>query len=176
MQSSGPDLRSARSHQDYKLTVTTPAAFGQPVRKTRSTIWPAPGEDRRSQLPPEFSDTPNFSPIRVRCGGDGPQANVALTKNLNDAAAMAVVNRDKALHSMLRTTCVATMIDGGHAVNALPQKVEANVNCRILPGHTPAQIKDQLARVIDNEAIAIRFVRDDKPLAQPPDSPAPIGR
>ena len=48
-------------------------------------------------------------------------------------------------HSMLRTTCVATLIDGGHADNALPQRVEANVNCRIFPGHTPAEIQATLA-------------------------------
>ncbi|MBX9896838.1 MAG: M20/M25/M40 family metallo-hydrolase, partial [Qipengyuania sp.] len=57
---------------------------------------------------------------------------------------------------------------GGHAVNALPQRVEANVNCRIFPGHTPAEIKDRLTEVIGNEAIAIRYGRDDKPLAKPP--------
>jgi acetylornithine deacetylase/succinyl-diaminopimelate desuccinylase-like protein len=101
---------------------------------------------------------------------------VALTRNLNDAEAMALVNKDKSLHSMLRTTCVATMIDGGHALNALPQRVEANVNCRIFPGHTPAEIKAELARVIDNPAITIDFRRDDKPLAKPPTlNPALIG-
>jgi acetylornithine deacetylase/succinyl-diaminopimelate desuccinylase-like protein len=77
---------------------------------------------------------------------------------------------------MLRTTCVATMIDGGHALNALPQKVEANVNCRIFPGHTPAEIQEQLADVIGNPAIAIDQARKDKPLAKMPAlDPAIIG-
>jgi acetylornithine deacetylase/succinyl-diaminopimelate desuccinylase-like protein len=81
---------------------------------------------------------------------------------------MAVVNRDKALNSMLRTTCVATMIQGGHAVNALPQKVEANVNCRIFPGHSREEIKGEIARIVGNDKIAIRYGRDDKPVAKPP--------
>jgi acetylornithine deacetylase/succinyl-diaminopimelate desuccinylase-like protein len=44
------------------------------------------------------------------------------------------------------------MIDGGHARNALPQRVEANVNCRIFPGHTPLEIKGELERIVANPA------------------------
>jgi acetylornithine deacetylase/succinyl-diaminopimelate desuccinylase-like protein len=103
-------------------------------------------------------------------------AMVALAKDPGDAKAAAVVNTDKAFHSMLRTTCVSTMIDGGHALNALPQKVGANVNCRIFPGHTPAQIKAELAQAIGNPAISIDLGRKDKPLATMPAlDPAIIG-
>ena len=71
---------------------------------------------------------------------------------------------------------VALVIDGGHAVNALPQKVGANVNCRIFPGHTPAEIKDELTKVIGNPDIAIELARKDKPLAKMPAlDPAIIG-
>ena len=87
-----------------------------------------------------------------------------------------MVNTDKGFHSMLRTTCVATMIDGGHAVNALPQRVGANVNCRIFPGHTPEETMDTLAKVIGNPGISIELARKDKPLAaSPPLDPAIIG-
>lgn len=58
-------------------------------------------------------------------------------------------------NSMLRTTCVVTRIDGGHADNALPQQARANINCRILPGVPVAQIRDELARVLDDPAIGI---------------------
>ena len=58
-------------------------------------------------------------------------------------------------NSMLRTTCVVTRIDGGHADNALPQQARANINCRILPGVPVAQIKADLTRVLDDPAIAI---------------------
>jgi acetylornithine deacetylase/succinyl-diaminopimelate desuccinylase-like protein len=101
---------------------------------------------------------------------------VALAKDPNDAKAAAVVNTDKGYHSMLRTTCVATMIDGGHAVNALPQRAEANVNCRIFPGHTPAEIQQQLAAAINDPGISIDMARKDKPLAQVPAlDPAIVG-
>ena len=75
-----------------------------------------------------------------------------------------------------RTTCVATMIDGGHAVNALPQRVEANVNCRIFPGHTPAEIQTELTKAIGDPGITITMAREDKPLASsPPLDPKLIG-
>lgn len=59
---------------------------------------------------------------------------VALSKSPNDQAAETIVSKDRSYHSMLRTTCVATLLDGGHANNALPQRATANVNCRIFPG------------------------------------------
>jgi acetylornithine deacetylase/succinyl-diaminopimelate desuccinylase-like protein len=126
----------------------------------------------------EFSDTSRFL-----FEGAGAARNVALgaammalAKDPSDAKAAAVVNTDKGYHSMLRTTCVATMIDGGHAVNALPQRVETNVNCRIFPGHAPAEIQDALAKVIGNPAISIDLARKDKPVAKMPAlDPAIIG-
>lgn len=57
-------------------------------------------------------------------------------------------------NSMLRTTCVVTRIDGGHADNALPQQARANINCRILPGVPVADIRAELVRVLDDPAIA----------------------
>jgi acetylornithine deacetylase/succinyl-diaminopimelate desuccinylase-like protein len=58
-------------------------------------------------------------------------------------------------NAMLRTTCVATMINGGHADNALPQTATATVNCRILPGEDPAMIKATLVKVFDDNTIAV---------------------
>jgi acetylornithine deacetylase/succinyl-diaminopimelate desuccinylase-like protein len=159
-------------YQDYKLTVTSPGGHSsQPVPQNAIyDMGRALEKIAQHSFPAEFSDTTRvfFAKAGAMRGDATGKAMVALTKDLNDANAMAVVNRDKALHSMLRTTCVATMIDGGHAVNALPQRVEANINCRIFPGHTPAEIKDALAKIIGNDKIAIRYGRDDKPLAKPP--------
>ena len=65
----------------------------------------------------------------------------AIVANQNDAAASATISRDPRYRSMLRTTCVATMLNGGHARNALPQTATANVNCRMAPGHDPADVR-----------------------------------
>jgi acetylornithine deacetylase/succinyl-diaminopimelate desuccinylase-like protein len=66
-------------------------------------------------------------------------------------------------NSMMRTTCVATMLAGGHATNALPQLATANVNCRILPGVSPASVKDKLVEVLADPKIAVSFVGDANP-------------
>ncbi|MFM1884930.1 MAG: hypothetical protein RL026_87 [Pseudomonadota bacterium] len=64
-----------------------------------------------------------------------------------DAAAIAVLRADPANVGRIGTTCVPTLLSGGHATNALPQRATANINCRIFPGHTPAGIMAELQRV-----------------------------
>ena len=60
---------------------------------------------------------------------------------------------------MMRTTCVATQFEGGHAPNALPQRARVNVNCRILPGVPVDAVHADLVRVIGDAAIAVRIAR-----------------
>jgi acetylornithine deacetylase/succinyl-diaminopimelate desuccinylase-like protein len=64
---------------------------------------------------------------------------------------------------MMRTTCVATLLTGGHAHNALPQMAGANVNCRILPGVSPASVKDTLVAVLADPKITVAFVDEARP-------------
>lgn len=167
-------------YQDYKLVATNPGGHSsQPVRDNALyAMSDALLKIREQEFPTEFNDTTRV--FFERAGNARKDAMgaamAALVKDPADAKAAAVVNSDKGLHSMLRTTCVATMIDGGHALNALPQRVEANVNCRIFPGHTPVEVKDDLARVIGDSKISIELARKDKPLAStPPLDPAIIG-
>jgi len=167
-------------YQDYRLVATNPGGHSsQPVRANAIyAMSEALLKVRDHEFPQEFSDTTRVFFERAGAARKDAlgAAMVALAKDPDDAKAAAVVNSDKGYHSMLRTTCVATMIDGGHAVNALPQRVGANVNCRIFPGHTPAEIKDQLAKVIGNPDISIDLARKDKPLAKMPAlDPAIIG-
>jgi acetylornithine deacetylase/succinyl-diaminopimelate desuccinylase-like protein len=74
-------------------------------------------------------------------------------------------------NALMRTTCVATMLAGGHAANALPQLATANVNCRILPGEAPAAIKQKLVDVINDRDVAIAFVDEAKPSPPSPLQP-----
>jgi acetylornithine deacetylase/succinyl-diaminopimelate desuccinylase-like protein len=94
----------------------------------------------------------------------------ALVANPNDAAAIAIVTRDPRYNSMLRTTCVATMLKGGHAENALPQLAEANVNCRMFPGSTAEQTRAALERVVNDTSVKViaNFA------ARPPEPPTPL--
>src|SRR3954465_3275129 len=66
-------------------------------------------------------------------------------------------------NSMMRTTCVATMLSAGHATNAPPQLATANVNCRILPGVSPNSVRDKLAEVFADPKITVEFVGDATP-------------
>ena len=81
----------------------------------------------------------------------------AIVANPNDAAAAATLSADPRFNSQLRTSCVSTMLEGGHATNALPQRARANVNCRILPDETPEQVKAVLDRVVGDTGVKITF-------------------
>jgi len=79
----------------------------------------------------------------------------ALVANPRDAAAARVVTADPRYNSMLRTTCVATGITGGHAANALPQLAEANVNCRKFPDESVEQVRAELQRIIGDSTVEV---------------------
>jgi acetylornithine deacetylase/succinyl-diaminopimelate desuccinylase-like protein len=87
--------------------------------------------------------------------------------NPNDAAAVAVLERDPYYDARLRTKCVPTVLEGGHANNALPQRATANVNCRILQEHDPA---DVLAALQELAGPGVTVTLRGNP-TQSPDSP-----
>jgi acetylornithine deacetylase/succinyl-diaminopimelate desuccinylase-like protein len=89
-----------------------------------------------------------------------------------DTAAANRLSRDVSDNATLHTTCVATRVNAGHANNALPQRAEAIVNCRILPGHTKREIHDELVRVISDPGVAVRYVSNSLVVSDtPPDNP-----
>jgi acetylornithine deacetylase/succinyl-diaminopimelate desuccinylase-like protein len=94
------------------------------------------------------------------------RAMKALVANPDDAAAAATVTANVRYNSMLRTTCVATMLSGGHATNALPQLAEANINCRLYPTETAAEVRDQLARVAGDTTVQV-LIKTQRPATPP---------
>jgi acetylornithine deacetylase/succinyl-diaminopimelate desuccinylase-like protein len=82
----------------------------------------------------------------------------ALLKTPPDAAAVARLNKDPRYNSMLRTTCVATRLNAGHANNALPQTATAIVNCRILPGHSAAETERTLVRIFADSNVTVQYI------------------
>ena len=77
-----------------------------------------------------------------------------------DAAAIARLASDPRYNSTMRTTCVGTMMEAGHAPNALPQRAAANVNCRILPGHTPGEVRAALVSAIADPRVTVKLNTD----------------
>ena len=82
-----------------------------------------------------------------------------------DPAAIARLSKDPRYNSTMRTTCVATMLAGGHAPNALPQRAEANVNCRIFPGHSQEEIRLALQKLFNDPALSVRYRSDSGELS-----------
>ncbi|HLG60240.1 MAG TPA: M20/M25/M40 family metallo-hydrolase [Vicinamibacterales bacterium] len=80
-----------------------------------------------------------------------------------DAAAARLSAQSAYFNSLMRTTCVATRLEGGHAPNALPQLATANVNCRILPGQPVAAVITELTRVLADPAIQVSLVDEATP-------------
>jgi acetylornithine deacetylase/succinyl-diaminopimelate desuccinylase-like protein len=95
---------------------------------------------------------------------------VSATEVPDSAAADRLAARSAFYNAQLRTTCVATLLQGGHAENALPQMAQATVNCRMLPGTNPSDVDATIRRVIDDTSVVLAPIR--APVPSPP-SPLP---
>lgn len=85
------------------------------------------------------------------------EAMRALLSDEGDARAAATVSADTRLNAMIRTTCTPTILEGGHAANALPQRAWANVNCRILPDEDPDEILALLERAVEGTDVSLEL-------------------
>jgi acetylornithine deacetylase/succinyl-diaminopimelate desuccinylase-like protein len=95
-----------------------------------------------------------------------------ILRNPPDERAAARLSKDVNDNAMLHTTCVATRVTAGHANNALPQRAEAVVNCRILPGHAKQEIRDALVHIIANPSVSVRYISDSSEVSDTvPDRP-----
>ena len=137
---------------------------------------------RDYDFPAELNDTTRafFARAGAVYGGPAGQAMQAVASAApgSDAfkQAVALLDHDRSFHSTLRTTCVATMLNGGHATNALPQRADAIVNCRIFPGHSFAEINTELTKVFNDPGVTVTTTDPDHPLAKaPPMDPTVIG-
>jgi len=151
-------------YQDFKLT-----AIDQGGHSSRPT--PANPIYRMSRalakidafsFPVEFNDTTRVYFQRYgEIEGGAKGADMIAAGKTGDAAAVARLIGDPSYNGTLHTTCVATQIEGGHAPNALPQKVTANVNCRIFPGHDQKEILAALVGAVADSGVKVEFA--DKP-------------
>jgi acetylornithine deacetylase/succinyl-diaminopimelate desuccinylase-like protein len=84
----------------------------------------------------------------------------AILENPPSAEAAARLSATPKYNATMRTTCVATRLSGGAANNALPPTAQANVNCRILPGHSQEEIRQQLIQIFNDPKVTVRYVND----------------
>jgi acetylornithine deacetylase/succinyl-diaminopimelate desuccinylase-like protein len=113
-----------------------------------------------------------FARMAPLAGGAMGAAMTAFSRDPQDARAAAVLATDPRYNATMRTTCVATLINGGHATNALPQRATANVNCRIFPGTTKEAIRDKLQDLVaDPEVKVTALAAHNDPSPAPPLTP-----
>ncbi|MCP9496411.1 MAG: M20/M25/M40 family metallo-hydrolase [Pyrinomonadaceae bacterium MAG19_C2-C3] len=91
--------------------------------------------------------------------------------NPNDTEAVKRLAASPYYNALLRTTCVATRLDAGHADNALPQTARATINCRILPQENAADVQRTLVRVLADNAISVSYIKEPKPSPPSPLTP-----
>jgi acetylornithine deacetylase/succinyl-diaminopimelate desuccinylase-like protein len=167
-----------KAAQNYRLETTNAGGHSSiPIRDNAIyELADALAKVRDYEFPLKFSATTRafFAKAGAARGDELGHAMVALSQNPDDAAAEAIVSKDRSYHSMLRTTCVATLVEGGHANNALPQRAAANVNCRIFPGETVEDTQATLETLIGNSGVKVTPVPPVRPTAVPPPLDAAI--
>jgi acetylornithine deacetylase/succinyl-diaminopimelate desuccinylase-like protein len=127
-----------KSVENFRIETTNPGGHSSiPVKDNAIyELADALVKIRGYTFPLQLSDTTRTYFARTGPTRDDElgRAMTAIAKDPNDKAAEAVLSADRTMNSTLRTTCVATLLDGGHANNALPQRAGANINCRVFPG------------------------------------------
>src|ERR1700675_2467741 len=163
--------------QNYRLEVTNKGGHSSRPMKDNAIYRLAAALTRISayEFPAQFTDGNRayFTGMAkiLAAKGDTETANAmnAFLKNPNDAQALALVSaKDPSWNATLRTTCVATMLDAGHATNALPQRARANINCRIFPGVSQESVRRQLEEVVADPAVKVATLETRGPTSAPP--------
>ncbi|MEH3035202.1 MAG: M20/M25/M40 family metallo-hydrolase [Sphingomonas adhaesiva] len=160
-----------KAAQNYTLLATNPGGHSS-APTPENAIYELADAIKAVQgyeFPVKFTDTTRaFFAANARMrGGELGGAITRLLADPQDKAADAIVSRDKVMHSTLRTTCVATLVEAGHAENALPQRATANVNCRIFPGET---VDTTLATLkeLAGPKVTVTANQPIRPIAVPP--------
>ena len=153
-----------KTYSDYQLAVTDAGGHSSLPTPHNAIYALAYGLTRlqKYQFPVELNDVTRAYYERMSRVETGQRAAdmKAILRNPPDQAGAARLSQDVNDNAMLHTTCVATRVNAGHANNALPQRAEAIVNCRLLPGHTKQEMRDTLVRVLGDPAIAVHYVSD----------------
>jgi acetylornithine deacetylase/succinyl-diaminopimelate desuccinylase-like protein len=166
-------------YADFQLTVTNPGGHSSlPVPD--NAIYHLAGALTKIEhytFPFELNGVTRAYFEGLAAHEKGPAATdmKAMLRTPPDPAAITRVSADPHYNALIRTTCVATRLNAGHANNALPQTAQAIVNCRILPGHTPESVRQELVAKIADPKVAVQYVTNgSKPQDRAPDQSGPL--
>ena len=161
-----------KTYIDYQLVVTNPGGHSSAPRPVNAIVQLATALERIGA----YHFTPEVSPLtrayfaKAAQFETSPQlagAMRAFAADPQDQAAVAVLRANPSYVGKIGTTCVPTMIDGGHAQNALPQRASANINCRIFPGHSKESIAAELTAAINLPEVKISDVTGEDSISAP---------
>jgi acetylornithine deacetylase/succinyl-diaminopimelate desuccinylase-like protein len=166
---------SEKVYQSFELLVTNSGGHSSLPRPDNAIHQLAAGLTRLAAytFPVKLNEVTRafFERTAASESPDVSAAMRAVLRQTTDPAAIRVLSRLPEYNARLRTTCVATMLDGGHAENALPQRARAVVNCRILPGEPPADVLATLRRVVADAGVVVTPLAEAQP--SPPSPLAP---
>ncbi len=149
---------------DYQLTATNPGGHSSLPTPDNAIYHIADSLTRLQAYAFPFELNPvtraYFARMSALESGQTGTDMAAILKDPPVAEAIARLSATPKYNSTVRTTCVATRLSGGAANNALPQTAQANVNCRILPGHSQEEIRQQLIQVFNDPKVTVRYVTD----------------
>ena len=149
-------------YADYRLEVTNPGGHSSlPIPDNAIYhLADALGRLEHYEFPIDLNEVTRAYYQRMSKVVTGPRAADmrAILKDPPDPAAVERLSKDPIDHSKLRTTCVATRLEAGHANNALPQMARANVNCRIAPGHSAEEIREKLVGILADPKVSVKYV------------------
>lgn len=153
---------SEKLYADYELEVTNPGGHSS-LPTPENAIYRLSDSLVRLQnykFPFELNDVTRafFEQTSKVQTGQTAADMLAVTKTPPDQAAIDRLSKDPFYNSTMHTTCIATRLQAGHANNALPQRATANVNCRILPGHSREQVMNDLIKVVDDPKVSVTLV------------------
>jgi acetylornithine deacetylase/succinyl-diaminopimelate desuccinylase-like protein len=161
-------------YADYQLTVTSPGGHSSLPVQDNAIYHLVDGLGRleRYQFPVELNPVTRTYFERMASVETGQKAADmrAILKTPPDPGAVARLSEDPLQNSTMRTTCVATRLDAGHANNALPQTARANINCRILPGHSREEVRQTLIRILTDPKIEVSYANTGRAVESDPNS------
>lgn len=149
-----------KSYADYEITFTNPGGHSSAPRKENAIYSLARALDKIAayEWPGQVNEITKASFLAGAKTTSDPRIADAMRRfaaNPDDLEARAALRAEPGLVGQTGTTCVATMVNAGHAPNALPQRATANVNCRIFPGTSFAQIHDRLVEIVGDPQVKI---------------------
>ena len=152
-------LAGEKSTQTFRLEATNPGGHSSRPVPDNAIYRITHAVDRIAayDFPVMLNDTTRgyFTEMAKITGGEAGAAMTALVANPADDKAAAILRKDPSVNAVLGTTCVATMLQAGHAQNALPQRASATINCRIFPGVSGAQVREALIKVIGDPGVTV---------------------